>query len=348
MPEEPLSNEEDASTDDDLFEHHRIVADPKQSLIRIDKFLNDRIPNTTRSKIQTAIGDGYIQVNGQSIKANYKIKPGDVATVSLPHPPRDPEIKAENIPLDIRYEDEDLLVVHKPAGMVVHPAHKNWEGTLVNGLVYYLNNLPAQEGNEIRPGLVHRIDKDTSGLLLVAKHEQAISNLAKQFYHHTVERSYQALVWGEPQEEEGRIDTYIGRSYKDRRVMDTFDPDSLFGKRAITHFRVLERLHYVSLVECRLETGRTHQIRIHMKSIGHPLFNDAAYGGAAIRKGTATGKYKQFVHNALNMLKGQALHAKTLGFDHPRTGERIQLDSDLPANFQDLLEKWRNYIHYTL
>ena len=329
---------------DDLFEHHRIVADLNQSPLRVDKFLIDRLANVTRNRVQAGIKDGFVQVNGNDIKANYKVRPSDIITVSLPEPPRDTEIIPEDIPLNIVYEDEYLLVVNKPAGMVVHPAYQNWSGTLVNALTYHFKNLPEMEGNEGRPGLVHRIDKDTSGLLVIAKSEQAMSGLAKQFFDHSIERKYQALVWGEP-EQEGTINVNLGRSLKDRRITAPF-PDGDFGRHAITHFKVLEYLRYVSHIECQLETGRTHQIRAHLKYIGHTLFNDVTYGGEQILKGTRFSKYKSFVQNCFKVIPRQALHAKSLGFIHPVTSEKMFFDSELPEDMKEALGKWRNYVQH--
>lgn len=332
--------------DDELFEHHRIVADPKQQLLRIDKFLMDRLPNVTRNKIQNAIKDGFVKVNEAEIKPNFKVRPDDVITIALPEPPRDTDVIPENIPLNIVYEDEDLLVVNKEAGMVVHPAYQNWSGTLVNALTYHFQNLPEMQGNEGRPGLVHRIDKDTSGLLVIAKSEAAMTGLAKQFYNHSIERTYLALVWGIPTEQKGTININLGRSLKDRRVTAAFE-DETIGRNAITHYEVLEDLRYVSLVKCNLETGRTHQIRAHMKHLGHPLFNDATYGGDKVMKGTQFSKYKSFVDNCFKVIPRQALHAKSLGFIHPVKKEFMQFDSELPADFEAVLEKWRHYVQYT-
>ena len=331
--------------DDELFEHHRIVADPGQSLVRVDKFLFDRLPNVTRTKIQNGIHDGFVKVNDKDIKPNYKVHPNDVITVSFPEPPRDTDVKPENIPLNIVFEDEYLLVVNKPAGMVVHPAYQNWSGTLVNALAYHFQNLPQMQGNEGRPGLVHRIDKDTSGLLVIAKTEMAMTSLAKQFYDHSIERTYQAIVWGIPDPSEGTINVNVGRSLKDRRVTTAF-PDGDFGRTAITHYKVLQDLRYVSLIECRLETGRTHQIRAHMKYLKHPIFNDEMYGGNEVLKGTVFTKYKQFVDNCFKIIPRQALHAKTLGFIHPGTKKFIQFDSELPADFKEVIEKWEHYVKY--
>jgi 23S rRNA pseudouridine1911/1915/1917 synthase len=331
--------------DDELFEHHRIVADPGQTLIRIDKFLMDRLPNVTRTKIQDGIHNGFVRVNEKEVKPNYKVHPNDVIVISLPTPPRDTEVVPENIPLNIVYEDDQLLVINKPAGMVVHPAYQNWTGTVVNALAYHFQNLPQMPGNDGRPGLVHRIDKDTSGLLVIAKTEKAITHLAKQFFDHSIERTYCAIVWGVPDPQEGTINVHVGRSLKDRRVTTAF-PEGDFGRHAITHFRVLQDLRYVSIVECRLETGRTHQIRAHMKYLGHPLFNDAMYGGDQIVKGTVFSKYKQFVENCFSIIPRQALHAKTLGFIHPATQKFMKFDSDLPEDFTNVIAKWEHYVKY--
>ena len=335
--------ENDEDKGDDLFEHHRIVADGRQGLLRIDKFLFSRLPNATRTKIQDGIHEGFVLVNDKPVKPNYKIRPHDVIVISFPEPPRDTDIKPENIPLNIVFEDEHLLVVNKPAGMVVHPAHENWTGTLVNALVFHFQNLPHMKGNEGKPGLVHRIDKDTSGLLVIAKTEKVMSALALQFFHHTIERTYWALVWGVPDLPSGTIDVHIGRSPKDRRVTIAF-PDGTSGRNAVTHFKILKPLRYVSLVECKLETGRTHQIRAHMKYIGHPLFNDEMYGGNSILRGTVFSKYRQFVENCFKIIPRQALHAKTLGFEHPITKQKLRFDSEIPTDFASALEKWENYV----
>lgn len=328
---------------DDLFEHYRIEVDAGQTPIRIDKFLSDRLANVSRNRIQSAIGEGFIKVNQIEIKSNYKVHPKDVIIVSLPEPPRDTEVKPENIPLNILYEDQSLLIVNKPAGMVVHPAYNNWTGTLVNALVYHFKNLPNLPYNESRPGLVHRIDKDTSGLLVIAKNEHALNKLAKQFFDHTIERSYIALVWGIPKPENGVIDVPIGRSMKDRRIVKAF-PDR--GKNAVTHYQLIHDYRYVSLLECKLETGRTHQIRAHMKYLGHPIFNDVTYGGDKILKGTVFSKYKTFVHNCFQLMPRQALHAKSLGFHHPDSGKLMRFESELPRDFKQVIEKWENYVKY--
>jgi 23S rRNA pseudouridine1911/1915/1917 synthase len=326
-----------------LFEHHAITVDPKQSLLRIDKFLMDRLPNTTRNKIQLAIENQFILVNQQPAKPSYKVRPHDVIKVVLPTPPRLTEIVPEPLSLDILYEDEALLIVNKPAGMVVHPAHNNWTGTLVNALVYHFAQLPTQPSNEGRPGLVHRIDKDTSGVIVVAKTEASMVALAKQFYDHSIERTYYALVWGEPTATTGTVDIHIGRSPKDRRVMTTFS-DAATGKRAITYYQAIKKLRYVSLIKCNLATGRTHQIRIHMKYLGHPIFNDAAYGGNQILKGQRFSKYKAFVENCFKLMPRQALHAHSLGFIHPTTQQPICFEAPLPLDFQQVLNKWERYV----
>lgn len=342
-----MSEEIELIEDDEegLFEHHRIVADGKQGLVRIDKFLMDRLPNVTRTKIQNGVHDGFVKVNDRAIKPNYKVHPNDIITVSFPEPPRDTDVLPENIPLNIVYEDDHLLVVNKPAGMVVHPAYQNWSGTLVNALTYHFQNLPQMAGNDGRPGLVHRIDKDTSGLLVIAKTEKAMTSLARQFFDHSIERTYQAIVWGVPDPPQGTINVNVGRSLKDRRVTTAF-PEADFGRHAITHYKLLQDLRYVSLIECKLETGRTHQIRAHMKFIGHPIFNDATYGGNEPLKGTVFSKYKQFVDNCFKIIPRQALHAKTLGFIHPASGEHLQFDSDLPPDFKEVMEKWEHYVKY--
>lgn len=330
---------------EELFEHHRIVVDAKQELLRIDKFLMDRLANVTRNRVQTAIKDGFVKVNEAAIKPNYKVHPGDIIIIALPEPPRDQEVVPENIPLNIVYEDDHLLIVNKEAGMVVHPAYQNWRGTLVNALAWHFKNLPQMEGNDGRPGLVHRIDKDTSGLLVIAKTEAAMTGLAKQFFDHSIERTYYAIVWGVPNEAKATINVNLGRSLKDRRITAAF-PDGDFGKHAITHYELLKDLRYVSLVKCQLETGRTHQIRAHMKHIGHPLFNDATYGGDQVLKGTQFSKYKSFVDNCFRIIPRQALHAKTLGFVHPVNKKYIQFDSELPADFSAVIEKWEHYVQY--
>lgn len=340
------AGENDEGFDEDsLFEHYRIVADSKQSLLRLDKFLMDRLPNVTRNKLQQAIKDGFVKVNDKVVKPNYKVHPKDEVIISLPEPPRDTEVVPENIPLNIIYEDQDVLVVNKPAGMVVHPAYQNWTGTLVNALAYHFENLPEMEGNEGRPGLVHRIDKDTSGLLVIAKTEKAMTALARQFFDHSIDREYLAIVWGEPENHQGTINVNLGRSLKDRRITAAF-PEGDMGRRAVTHFEVIKNIRYVSLVKCTLETGRTHQIRAHMKHIGHPIFNDATYGGDKILKGTSFSKYKSFVENCFKVIPRQALHARTLGFIHPASGQHMLFEAPVPGDMQEVLEKWEHYVNY--
>jgi 23S rRNA pseudouridine1911/1915/1917 synthase len=335
---------EEYSEEAELYEHYRIIVEGGQTSVRVDKFLMQRLPNASRNKIQNGIDAEAILVNDKPTKASYKIKPGDLITVSLPEPPRGDVVVPQDIPLNIIYEDEELLIVNKPAGMVVHPAQGNWDGTLVNALAFHLNNLPTHRNGEIRPGLVHRIDKDTSGLLVIAKTDFAMTFLSKQFFDHTIERTYMALVWGEPNPKDGTIHEFIGRSGKDRKVMMVHPPESEYGKEAITHYKTLKAMRYVSLIQCNLETGRTHQIRVHMRHKGHPLFNDATYGGDKIIKGTTFTKYKQFVDNCFKIIPRQALHAKSLGFIHPRTKEFIQFDSELPEDMKAVLEKWEKYI----
>ena len=331
----PLENK-----DNDLYEHYRFVAAPNQVALRVDKFLMNFIENATRSKIQKGIKNGGVLVNEKVVKANYKVKSNDVVRVVFEHPPHEKLLVAEDLPINIVYEDDDVIVVNKEPGMVVHPGHGNYSGTLVNGLIHHVENLPTNS-NE-RPGLVHRIDKDTSGLLVVAKNENAMSFLSEQFVNKTTERLYYALVWGNVNDDEGTIEGNIGRHPKNRLQMTVF-PEGEFGKRAVTHYKVLERFSYVTLLECKLETGRTHQIRVHLKYIGHTLFNDERYGGEKILKGTTFTKYKQFVDNCFKIMPRQALHAKTLGFIHPTTKEMMRFESDIPEDFQSAIEKWRNY-----
>ncbi|MCX7547623.1 RluA family pseudouridine synthase [Xanthomarina sp. F1114] len=332
-------------SDDELYEHYSFTADKGQQPLRIDKYLMNFIVNATRNKIQAAAKSGNIHVNDEPVKSNYKVKPFDVIRVLFEHPPYENLLTPENIPLNIVYEDDDLLVVNKEPGMVVHPGHGNYSGTLINALIYHFDNLPNNSSN--RPGLVHRIDKDTSGLLVVAKNEEAMTHLAKQFFDKTSKREYVAIVWGNMEEEEGTIEGNIGRHPKNR-LQNTvfFGDDEDKGKPAVTHYKVLERLGYVTLVSCKLETGRTHQIRVHMKHIGHTLFNDERYGGERILKGTTFTKYKQFVDNCFKVLPRQALHAKTLGFTHPRTGEFMSFDSEIPEDMQLCIEKWQHYVKH--
>ncbi|MBU2018882.1 MAG: RluA family pseudouridine synthase [Bacteroidetes bacterium] len=329
--------------EDELFEHYRFVSDPGQALVRIDKYLIDRMPNTSRNKIQVAAKNGNVLVNGEAVKQNYKVKPLDEVSIVLPYPVRELELIPQDIPLDILYEDDDLIVLNKESNMVVHPGYGNYTGTLVNGLVYHFENLPERSQNYFgRPGLVHRLDKHTTGVMVVAKTEQALTDLAKQFYDRTTERRYWALVWGDVQEE-GTVTGHLGRALKNRKLMTVF-PDGEFGKHAVTHYKVLKRYGLVSLVECKLETGRTHQIRVHMKHIGHTLFNDLEYGGDVVLRGAKYNKYVHFVENCFALIPGQALHAKTLGFKHPTTKEWMQFDSDLPKGFAQIIQKWETYV----
>ena len=333
-------NTEIDEIEEELFEHFRFDVPKGQLLLRIDKFLMNLIPNATRNKIQNAATAGDIYVNDVPVKSNYRVKPLDVVRIMLTHPPFENRVDPENIPLDIVYEDDTLLLINKPANFVVHPGHGNYTGTLVNALAYHFDNLPMNSSE--RPGLVHRIDKDTTGLLVIAKTEAAMTHLAKQFEAKTSEREYVAMVWGTVKEDEGTIEGNIARHVKDRMQMSVFE-DPTIGKHAVTHYKVLERFGYVTLVSCILETGRTHQIRVHMKHIGHPIFNDERYGGNLILKGTTFTKYKQFIDNCFKVLPRQALHAKTLGFIHPTSGEMMRFDTELPQDMQDCIEKWRNY-----
>ncbi len=337
-----MTDENQDLEEQDLYEHLRIVVDKGQSLLRLDKFLIIRTENTSRNRIQNAIDAGNVLVNDKVVKASYKVKPLDIISMVLPHPPRDTEVYPEDIPIDIIFEDDDVIMVNKAPGMVVHPGFNNYTGTLVNALVFHSQQLPQMPGNDGRPGLVHRIDKDTSGLLLVSKNEWAITFLAKQFFDHSITRKYIALVWGDLTKD-GTVTGYIGRSMKDRKIMAVYD-DETKGKWSVTHYKVLERFNYVTLIECQLETGRTHQIRAHMKHIGHPLFNDSTYGGDKILKGTVFNKYRQFVENCFEILPRQALHAKSLGFIHPSTRKFIHFETELPEDISSVIEKWRNYI----
>ncbi len=328
----------------ELYEHHRIVADKGQKSIRIDKFLVDRIENASRNKIQLSANAGNIFVNDKAVKSNYKIKPNDVVSIVMAYPPRDIEIVPQNIPINILYEDDDFIIVNKEAGMVVHPSFGHYTETLINALAYHLKDSPLfKDSKDVRPGLVHRIDKNTSGILVIAKTEIAKQKLARQFFEHTIERKYIALVWGSFDEKQGTITGNIGRSLKNRKIMTVF-PDEEFGKHAVTHYKVIKELGYVSLIECQLETGRTHQIRAHMKYIGHPVFNDETYGGDQIIKGTTFTKYKQFVQNCFKLLPRHALHAKSLGFIHPTTNKFVFFDSELPDDMSQTIDKWKNYI----
>jgi len=327
----------------ELFEHFRFVVDPGQSMLRIDKYLTARMEGASRTRIQGAADAGNILVNNVPVKPSYRVKPSDIIQIVLPNPPREIELVPEDIPLNIVYEDDHLIVINKEPGMVVHPGYGNYTGTLVNALMWHLRDNPLFSSGDQRPGLVHRIDKNTSGLLVIAKSELAHNRLAKQFFDRTTDRKYLALVWGVPKPAEGTITGNIGRNPKDRKVMHVF-ADGSEGKHAVTHYSLIEDLGYISLIECRLETGRTHQIRVHMSYAGHPLFNDEEYGGDRILRGTTFTKYQQFVRNCFTLLPRQALHAKTLGFTHPATGIRLSFNSDLPADMTSLIEKWRTYI----
>jgi 23S rRNA pseudouridine1911/1915/1917 synthase len=322
-----------------FFEHHRIVADKGQKLMRLDKFLVDRLERTSRNRIQNAADDGYVKVNGIPVKSSYKVKPNDVITIEMPYPVRDMELIAEDIPIDIVYEDNDLVILMKPKNMVVHPGFGNFSGTLLNAMLYHFQNLPIN--SDARPGLVHRLDKNTTGLMIIAKTEEALTHLGKQFFDRTIDRRYVALVWGDVKED-GTVIGNTGRSLKDRKVFTVF-PEGDHGKHAVTHYKVLKRFGYVTLIECKLETGRTHQIRVHMKHIGHTLFGDYEYGGDKVLKGTTFTKYKQFVQNCLDLLPRQALHARTLSFTHPTTGEWMSFESKMPDDLQAVLDKWESY-----
>ena len=348
-----MIDEEDIEVDveesNTLYEHHNIKVEKGQVMLRIDKFISTRIANSTRTKIQNSCDIGNVLVNGKPVKSNYKIKPFDEISIVFSVPPRDVEVVPENIPLNIVFEDEYIVLVNKEPGMVVHPAYGNYRGTLVNALAYRFQNLPkttTKLNNDLyleRPGLVHRIDKNTSGIIIIAKTEMAMVKLAKEFFDRTMHRKYIAIVWGDLKNDTGTITANVGRNLKNRKVMDTFASDSELGKHAVTHYTVLERFGYITFIECKLETGRTHQIRVHLKSIGHPLFNDNEYGGDIILKGINSSKYKQFIQNCFQILPRHALHAKTLGITHPATGEKLFFDSEIPADMQALLDKWRKY-----
>lgn len=347
-PKEPFTDADDEIDDasdeqSELFEHFHFDVDPGQAMLRIDKFLSSKIHQVSRNRVQLAADAGNILVNGKAVKSSYKVKPLDAISIVMAYPPRDTDIKAENIPLKILYEDKDLIVIDKEAGMVVHPAHGNFTGTLVNALMFHLKDIPLFSSGEVRPGLVHRIDKNTSGILVIAKSEIAMNRLAKQFFDRTSTRRYIALVWGNMETDEGTITGNIGRNIRDRKKMQVFS-DEEQGKHAVTHWKVIERLGYVNVIECKLETGRTHQIRAHFEYIKHPLFNDDKYGGNIIVKGTVFTKYRQFVQNCFEMCPRHALHAKSLGFTHPTTGKELHFESELPNDMLHVIEKWRNYV----
>lgn len=342
---ENLNGTNEPEESEELYERLSITVDKGQEPLRIDKFLQQRIEKATRNKIQKAIDLGHVQVNNKTVKSNYRIKPGDVIITYSDTEPESTDVVPEPVPLNIVYEDNDVMVINKPAGLVVHPGSGNYNGTLLNGVAWHLKQQQPELDEESLPrfGMVHRIDKNTSGLIVLAKSDKAAMDLAKQFFDHTVDRQYLALVWGNFEEDEGTIKGHVGRHKRYRKIMDVY-PDGEYGKEAVTHFKVLERFNYVTLVECRLETGRTHQIRVHMQHIGHPLFNDDTYGGDSIVKGTIFAKYKQFVENCFELCPRQALHAKTLGFIHPRSRQKMLFTSELPADIDSLISKWRNYI----
>ncbi len=339
----PFTGEESGEEDLPLYEHYRLTADSGQKPMRIDKFLMEHLCNMSRNRLQRAAEQEFILVNGRPVKSSHKVRPLDEIVILLNRPKYDNEVVAEDIPLDIVYEDEDLIVVNKPAGLVVHPGCGNYTGTLANAIAWHLKDNPGYDPDDPAVGLVHRIDKDTSGLLVIAKNADAKTHLGRQFFNKTTKRQYIALVWGSFQEDEGRVEGNIARHPKDRMQMAVFPPDGEIGRHAITHYRVIEKFNYVTLVECRLETGRTHQIRAHMRHIGHPLFNDERYGGNEILRGIKSGKYKQFIQNCFAVCPRQALHARTLGFIHPRSGKEMNFTSDFPADITALLERWRRY-----
>ncbi len=333
---------QDDDQQEEMYEHFALTVDRGQSMLRIDKYLVDKMTGCSRNRIQTAADSGSILVNGKAVKSNYRVKPFDQISIVMPYPRREVGLEPQDIPIDIVYEDDDVLVVNKAAGMVVHPGHGNFDGTLVNALTFHLKDLPLYQSGNMRAGLVHRIDKNTSGLLVTVKNEFAHAFLAKQFFDHSITRRYVALVWGDFKEDEGRIEGNIGRSVRDRLKMAVY-PDGSDGKHAVTHWKVLKRYGYVTLVECRLETGRTHQIRVHMEYIGHPLFNDERYGGDRILKGTTFAKYKQFVENCFEVMPRHALHARVLGFEHPSQRREVLFESELPDDFAALLQRWDSY-----
>ncbi len=344
LSDDLLSTEHNNGVEGELYEHFRVVVDKGQESVRIDKFLFERMQHSSRNRIQKAADAGYIHVNNVPVKSNYKVRPEDVITLMLDCPKHDNTIEAEDIPLDIVYEDDVLMVINKPAGLVVHPGAGNFHGTLINAIAWHLKDMPSFDPNDPEVGLVHRIDKDTSGLLVIAKTPDAKTALGKQFFNKTTHRSYNAIVWGNITEDEGRIEGNIARDPKDRLRMTVFPPDTEIGKPAVTHYRVIERFGYTTLIECILETGRTHQIRAHMKHIGHPLFGDERYGGTEILRGQRSSTYKAFIRNCLSLCNRQALHARTLGFVHPVTGEQMDFTSEQPADLAALIEKWRGFV----
>jgi len=332
--------QEELEENEELFEVFKVTADPGQKPLRVDKFLLDRLENTSRNKIQEAAKEGNILVNEKPVKSNYKVKPSDVIQMVVREEPKVLELIPQDIPIEVIYEDDDLIIINKEAGLVVHPGYGNYKGTLINALIYHFGNLPSTPELNHRPGLVHRIDKNTSGLLVIAKTESSMTNLAKQFFDRTINRKYYALVWGDVKDEEGTIRTNLARSLKNRKIMDTYEYEGEIGKHAITNYKVIKRLGYVTLVECKLETGRTHQIRVHMKSIGHPLFNDPEYGGEKILKGQNTANYSRFIQNCFDLIPGQALHARSLKFEHPSSRKTMSFEVDLPEGFKKIIEKF--------
>jgi len=332
--------QEELEENEELFEVFKVTADPGQKPLRVDKFLLDRLENTSRNKIQEAAKEGNILVNEKPVKSNYKVKPSDVIQMVVREEPKVLELIPQDIPIEVIYEDDDLIIINKEAGLVVHPGYGNYKGTLINALIYHFGNLPSTPELNHRPGLVHRIDKNTSGLLVIAKTESSMTNLAKQFFDRTINRKYYALVWGDVKDEEGTIRTNLARSLKNRKIMDTYEYEGEIGKHAITNYKVIKRLGYVTLVECKLETGRTHQIRVHMKSIGHPLFNDPEYGGEKILKGQNTANYSRFIQNCFDLIPGQALHARSLKFEHPSSRKTMSFTVDLPDGFKKIIEKF--------
>ena len=353
LPALNTDNNNDNDNDDlddetqQLYEHFRFEADQGQQPLRVDKFMCEKLPHSSRNRIQRAADSGFVHVNDRPVKSNYKVRAGDVVTLMLDRPRHDSTIEPEEMPLDIVYEDDQLMVVNKPAGLVVHPGAGNFHGTLVNAIAWHMKDVPSYDPNNPEVGLVHRIDKDTSGLLVVAKTPEAKTSLSVQFFNKTTHRSYNALVWGHFTEDEGRIEGNIARAPKDRLRMPVMDPDSGIGKPAVTHYRVIERFGYVTLIECILETGRTHQIRAHMKHIGHPLFGDERYGGCEILRGNRSTSYRAFIQNCFKLCNRQALHARTLGFVHPKTHQQMDFTSDLPADLEALIEKWRAFVNGT-
>lgn len=353
LPALNTDNNNDNDNDDlddetqQLYEHFRFEADQGQQPLRVDKFMCEKLPHSSRNRIQRAADSGFVHVNDRPVKSNYKVRAGDVVTLMLDRPRHDSTIEPEEMPLDIVYEDDQLMVVNKPAGLVVHPGAGNFHGTLVNAIAWHMKDVPSYDPNNPEVGLVHRIDKDTSGLLVVAKTPEAKTSLSVQFFNKTTHRSYNALVWGHFTEDEGRIEGNIARDPKDRLRMTVIDPDSGIGKPAVTHYRVIERFGYVTLIECILETGRTHQIRAHMKHIGHPLFGDERYGGCEILRGNRSTSYRAFIQNCFKLCNRQALHARTLGFVHPKTHQQMDFTSDLPADLEALIEKWRAFVNGT-